>query len=430
MTRGAHVLLLVLLIALGTFITALGSTSAGSPDPILVGAGDISVCGSNNNDEATAQLLDTIFAGDPPGVVFTAGDNAYESGTTTEFDNCYDPTWGRHKARTYPSPGNHEYQTANATGYYGYFGSVAGNPSEGWYSYDLGSWHIVSLNTSNGCALIGCGAGSAQEQWLRADLTASDADCTVAYWHHPRFSSGQHGNNANLDAIWRALFDHGVDLVLSGHDHTYERFAPQDPDANSEPERGIREFIVGTGGRSHYAFPIIRANSEVRDNTSYGVLKLTLHAASYDWEFVPAPPGTFTDSGSASCLTPDIDDDTDGDTCTDLDEMRTVAGSELAGGRRDLSNVWDFFDTPTGAPLARDGSVAGTDFFALISRFGSSGDSGIDPLSMPPAPPAYHTAYDRGPSSGPNTWNLSMADGFIAGTDFFALLGQFGHSCA
>jgi hypothetical protein len=267
-------------------------------------------------------------------------------------------------------------------------------------------------------------------EWLVDDLAASDADCTVAYWHHPRFSSGQHGNNANFGPFWQALFDHGVDLVLNGHEHDYERFVPQDPAANSEPVRGIREIIVGTGGRDLRPFDPPVANSLVRDSTSHGVLKLTLHATSYDWEFIPTPPDAFTDSGTASCLTPDIDDDTDSDTCTDLDEMRTVAGSEMSGGRRDLSNFWDFFDTPTGSPLARDGSVAGTDFFALLARFGSFGDNGIDPLSPPPAPPAYHTAYDRGSSSGPNPWNLTMADGAIAGTDFFSVLSQFGHVCS
>jgi hypothetical protein len=428
--RGVASLSAGLLVLATIALLSVESTSAGPPpDPILVGAGDIAECGANNNDEDTADLLDDIFASDPPGVVFTAGDNAYETGTASQFTNCYHPTWGRHLSRTRPSAGNHDYLTLNASGYFGYFGSAASNPDEGYYSYDLGAWHVVVLNSSNNCNPIPCGLGSDQVQWLTDDLAASDADCTVAYWHHPRFSSGQHSNNANFGPFWQVLFDHGVDLVLNGHEHDYEGFAPQDPAANSEPVRGIREIIVGTGGRALRPFGTIKANSLVRDNTSHGVLKLTLHESSYDWEFIPTPPETFTDTGTASCLTPDIDDDTDSDTCTDLDEMRTVAGSEAAGGRRDLSNFWDFFDTPTGAPLARDGSVAGTDFFALLARFGSSGDNGIDPLSPPPAPPAYHTAYDRGSSSGPNPWNLTMADGAIAGTDFFAVLSQFGHVC-
>jgi Calcineurin-like phosphoesterase len=418
----------VLLLSFIGLTSSFDEATAGPPDPIFVGSGDISTC-TNDNDEATAQLLDAEFLTDPPGAVFTTGDLAYESGTTAQFNSCYDPTWGRHKARTNPSPGNHEYQTLNATGYYAYFGSAAGNPTEGYYSYDIGEWHAVVINTSDGCGVIGCGAGSAQEQWLRNDLAASDADCTVAYWHHPRFSSGMHGNDTDLDAIWRALFDHGVDLVLNGHDHNYERFALQDPDANPEPVRGIREIVVGTGGRSLRPFETIRANSEVRDFSTYGVLKVTLHATSYDWQFIPAPPGTFIDSGTQPCLTPDIDDDGDGDGCTDLDELRTVAGSETAGGRRDPAHVWDFFDVPTGAPPARDGAVAGPDFFAILSRFGATGDTGIDPLSAPPDPPAYHTAYDRGGPAGADPWDLAMADGAIAGPDFFSMLGQFGHAC-
>jgi hypothetical protein len=263
---------------------------------VLVGAGDIASC-SSSGDEATANLLDTIA-----GTVATLGDNAYDSGTTSEYTNCYGPTWGRHKARTMPAPGNHEYNTANATGYYAYFDAAAGDPSKGYYSYDLGAWHIIVIN-SNCSAIGGCGAGSAQEQWLRADLAANPRTCTLAYWHHPRFSSGTtHGNQAFMQPIWQALYDFGADVVLSGHEHNYERFALQDPAGNADP-RGIREFVVGTGGRSHYGFvstPI--ANSEVEDAVTYGVLKLTLHATSYDWQFVPVAGGTFTDSGSGTCV--------------------------------------------------------------------------------------------------------------------------------
>jgi hypothetical protein len=269
------------------------------PDPILVGAGDIALCGSGG-DEATAQLLDAIFSGGAPGNVFTAGDNAYNSGTASEFADCYDPTWGRHKAMTKPAPGNHDYLTASASGYFGYFGAAAGDPSKGYYSYNLGSWHIIVVN-SNCSEVGGCGAGSPQEQWLRADLAANPAACTLAYWHHPRFSSGLHGSSTLTQAIWQALYDYDAEVVINGHDHDYERFAPQDPDGAPDPEGGIRQFVVGIGGKSHYSFGVPIANSEVRNGDTYGVLKMTLHSTSFDWEFVPVTGMPFSDSGSQPC---------------------------------------------------------------------------------------------------------------------------------
>lgn len=264
---------------------------AQTADPVFVGAGDISNC-SHNNDEATAKLLDGIS-----GTVFTLGDNVYPDGTASQFADCYGPTWGRHKNRTRPSPGNHDYHTSGASGYYNYFGSVAGDPGKGYYSYNLGAWHIISLNSE-----VDYAAGSAQEKWLRADLAANNAACTLAYWHHPRFSSGNHGNSNRGQAFWNALYEYGADVVLNGHDHTYERFAPQSPSARSEPNRGIREFVVGTGGAGLYPFPSIQPNSEVRNNATFGVLKLTLHATSYDWQFVPVAGQTFTDSGTGNCV--------------------------------------------------------------------------------------------------------------------------------
>jgi len=263
---------------------------------VLVGAGDISSC-SNNGDEATASLLDGI-----PGTVFTTGDNVYEVGSSTEFANCYSPTWGRHKGRTRPVVGNHEYGTAGAAGYYGYFGAAAGDPAKGYYSYDLGAWHIIVLNSNCG-SVGGCAAGSAQEKWLRADLAAHPNVCTAAMWHHPRFNSGaQHGSSTSSQAFWQALYDYGADVVLAGHEHTYERFAPQNAAGNADALRGIREFVVGTGGKSHYGFGTPLPNSEVRNGDTYGVLKLTLNATSYAWQFVPVAGQTFTDSGSASCV--------------------------------------------------------------------------------------------------------------------------------
>lgn len=261
------------------------------PGVVMVGAGDIASC-SSTGDEATANLLDNIA-----GTVYTLGDNVYDSGTATEFTNCYEATWGRHKSRTKPSPGNHDYVTGGAAGYFGYFGASAGDPSTGYYSYDLGDWHIVVLNSN-----IARGAGSAQEQWLRADLAASTKTCTLAYWHHPRFSSGSgHGDDTSVQALWQALYDANADVILGGHDHDYERFAPQTPTGAADATRGIREFVVGTGGRSHYALGTLKANSQVFNGDTFGVLKLTLSAGSYAWQFVPVAGGTFSDPGTGNC---------------------------------------------------------------------------------------------------------------------------------
>src|SRR3990172_2831022 len=264
-------------------------------DPVLVGAGDIASCGSSG-DEATANLLDGIA-----GTVFTAGDNAYDPGTAAQFSDCYNPTWGRHKARTKPSAGNHDYNTSGASGYFNYFGAAAGEPGKGYYSYDLGAWHIISLNSNCG-AIGGCDIGSAQEQWLKADLAANQTPCTAAYWHHPRYSSGDtHGSSTATQALYQALYDADADLILTGHEHNYERFAPQNAIGQLDTARGIRQFVVGMGGRRHYGFGTPLVNSEIRNATAYGVIKLTLHQSSYDWEFVPVAGQTFADSGSQAC---------------------------------------------------------------------------------------------------------------------------------
>lgn len=276
------------------YIPFFGLTCTAASDPVLTGAGDIASC-TSSGDEATAALLDTI-----PGTVFTTGDNAYDAGSASEFASCYEPSWGRHKLRTMPSAGNHEYGTPGAAGYFAYFGSAAGDPSRGYYSYDLGAWHIVVLN-SNCSQVGGCGAGSPQEQWLRGDMANHPTSCTLAYWHHARFSSGLHGSNATYGPIWQALYDYDADVVVNGHDHDYERFAPQDPGGAPDPTRGIRQFVVGTGGKSHYAFTSVEPNSEVRNADTFGVLQLTLHSGSYDWAFVPESGKTFTDSGSNLC---------------------------------------------------------------------------------------------------------------------------------
>ncbi len=266
-----------------------------SGDPVILAAGDIASC-SSAGDTATADLLDGLA-----GTVITLGDNVYNDGTQAEFEDCYDPAWGRHKPRTKPAPGNHDYHTAGASGYYGYFGAAAGDPAKGYYSYDLGAWHIIVIN-SNCAAIGGCGAGSAQEQWLRADLAAHPAACTLAYWHHPRFSSGStHGDNPGMQAVWQALYDFDADLVLGGHEHNYERFAPQSPSGAADAANGIVEIVVGTGGRSHYGFGAAKPNSLVRNGDTYGVLKLTLHASSYDFQFLPEAGKTFTDAATGDC---------------------------------------------------------------------------------------------------------------------------------
>ena len=274
------------------------TVSAPAPPPasqVLIGAGDIAVCGSTGDDATSNILVSTT------GTVFTLGDNAYENGSATDYANCYNPSWGRVKARTKPAPGNHDYQTAGAAGYFGYFGSAAGDRAKGYYSYDLGAWHIVVLNSNSACTTISCSTTSAQVQWLKADLAASTKSCTLAYWHHPRFNSGsRHGNLTAVGPFWDALYAAGAEIVLNGHEHVYERFAPQKPNAVADPN-GIRQFTVGTGGAALYSFaPTIQPNSERRNNTSMGVLKLTLKAGGYDWQFIPAT-GSFTDSGSGTC---------------------------------------------------------------------------------------------------------------------------------
>jgi 3',5'-cyclic AMP phosphodiesterase CpdA len=256
---------------------------------VLVGAGDIANCELIGGAHATAKLLDRI-----EGTVFTLGDHAYQSGTAREFKECYEPTWGRHKARTRPVPGNHDVITAGGRAYFEYFGDNAGPDRRGYYSYNLGAWHIVALN-----ATISGSSNSEQAKWLRDDLAANPSDCTLAYWHVPVFSSGPHGRNLIMRDIWRILYEAGAEVILNGHDHLYERFAPQDYRGNADP-RGIRAFTVGTGGSGVYKVKAIAPNSEVRDSSSYGVLKLTLGAGQYTWEFIGVN-GATRDAGSGVC---------------------------------------------------------------------------------------------------------------------------------
>jgi hypothetical protein len=262
---------------------------------ILVGAGDIADCRDLSGAEATAKLLEQI-----PGTVMAVGDLAYPDGSKENFQ-CYDKTWGRVRTRTRPAAGNHDFHAAGATPYFDYFGASAGDPKYGYYSYELGSWHIVVLNSE--CQDVGgCDAASRQVQWLRNDLAAHPAACTLAYWHKPLFSSGSaHGNDAEMKPLWQALYDANADVVINGHDHNYERFAPQNPEGGSDAARGIREFVVGTGGKSHRPVVLAKPNSESRNADAYGVLKLTLRAGAYDWQFIAEPGKTFVDSGSGKC---------------------------------------------------------------------------------------------------------------------------------
>lgn len=269
--------------------------AAGERSAVLVGAGDIADCSNLAGAEATAALLAEI-----PGTVMAIGDLAYPDGTPTNFA-CYDKTWGREKSRTRPAVGNHEFHSTGATYYFQYFGETAGDASKGYYSYQLETWHVVVLNSE--CEQVGgCGPGSPQEKWLREDLAAHPVVCTLAYFHKPRFSSGgAHGDDTTVKPLWDALYQGHADVVVNGHDHDYERFAPQTPEGQADAAHGIREFVVGTGGKNHRPFGIVDANSEVRNTDAFGVLKLTLLPGRYLWQFVPEKAKTFSDSGEGVC---------------------------------------------------------------------------------------------------------------------------------
>ena len=286
----AGCILLACVAAVLTAIPVFGQTRTVT----LVGAGDIANC-SHNNDSATAKLLGNI-----PGTVYTLGDNAYPDGTATQFRNCYDPTWGKYKKRTKPTVGNHEYHTARAKPYFDYFGARAGAPRRGYYSYDRGSWHIVALN-SNCNRVGGCGRRSPQGRWLRRDLANNPSQCTLAYFHHPLYASGTGSDTPEVKPFWTMLHDRGADVILSGHAHRYERFAPITP-SGARSANGIRQFIAGTGGEpGGRQYGPNDPNMQIKKTKTPGVLKLNLRAGSYSWKFVPVAGKTFTDSGSDQC---------------------------------------------------------------------------------------------------------------------------------
>ncbi len=280
---------------------------ASSPSFILVGAGDIASC-VGGGDEKTAPLVENILKADPTATAFVAGDNAYEDGSAAEYRDCYGPSWGRFKARTRPSLGNHEYDgVERAKPSFDYFGDALWGNSRargGYYSFDLGdSWHVIVLN-SNPDFVPGI-IGSPQERWLREDLAANSKPCIAAIWHHPRFFSSSDAASSLqrgwVKPFWQALYAAGADLVLNGHAHNYERFLPQTPDGVPDPEKGIRQFIVGTGGKSVGSVAKVHPNSQLREGKTFGVLKLTLSPGSYAWQFIPEAGKTFTDVGSGNC---------------------------------------------------------------------------------------------------------------------------------
>lgn len=271
-------------------------TSPGAPAPaagvamapqILVGAGDIGRCGSPGAEQ-TAALLDGIG-----GTVFTAGDNAYPNGRDEDFRDCYAPNWGRHRNRTYPSPGNHEYETPGASGYFGFFGPRAGS-REGYYAYSLGSWRIFSLNSEAPSS-----PGSPQARWLETELASAGSGCQAAYWHRPLFSSGDHGDNRDMAELFRILHRAGVEFVIAGHDHHYERFARMNADGVVDPIKGVRAFVAGTGGTPTEAPLRLRAGSETQ-LAAWGVVRFDLTSTGYTWQFVQVG-GAIGDAGSDEC---------------------------------------------------------------------------------------------------------------------------------
>jgi hypothetical protein len=286
---GVRITLAAALIAASLCLGATAQPVA-PPAPVVLAAGDIADCSMLKGAIATGHLLDRL-----EGTILALGDTAYESGRPEEFEKCYGPTWGRHRARTRPVIGNHEMVTKKGAPFYDYFGAAAGPRGKGYYSFQVGTWHLVALNSESDT-----GAKGAQMAWLANDLAAHASDCILAYWHTPIFSSGPHGADVRMVPAWKALVAAGAEIVLSGHDHTYERFAPQDENGRATP-LGLRQFVVGTGGGGVYNFETVTANSEARGNSAYGVLKLTLKPGSYDWEFVPVAGQTFTDKGTAAC---------------------------------------------------------------------------------------------------------------------------------
>ncbi len=361
---------IMLLIILFQFLPGAGKLAGNSnvalaaSDPVIAAAGDIACDPASSNFNAgngTSGLCRQKYTSDllvnaGLAAVLPLGDIQYYCGGYQAFLQSYDLSWGRVKSISHPVVGNHEYLTTpdssgpstgcditndRAAGYFTYFGAAAGNPNQGYYSYDVGAWHLIALN-SNCTDAGGCSPVSPQGQWLQADLAAHSNFCTLAYWHIPLFSSGGRAELNSKD-LWQILYDHNADLILNGHDHIYERFAPQDPNGVSDAIRGLREFIIGSGGANHTTLVTTAVNSEVRNTDTYGVLKLTLHPTSYDWQFVPEAGKTFTDSGTGVCHGISLNTNTPTATAT-LTRTRTPTPTATATPTRTRT------PTPTSTP--------------------------------------------------------------------------------
>lgn len=270
-------------------------TPADDGSIIVVAAGDIS-----EPTLGAQQLTATLVEQQHPAAVLVLGDAQYPQGRLEDFQQNYGPTWGRFKDRTWPVPGNHEYWGSEAAGYFGYFGARAGEPGKGYYSFDLGDWHLVALNTNHNCEHVSCEAESEQLAWLEADLARSTKQCTLAYWHHPRFNSGQHGDFTRARPIWQLLLKHQVELVLNGHEHFYERLGPVD-EKGQPADAGVVQLTVGTGGAGFSQFERVHPASVVRRNDTFGVLRLRLGRDDWETDFVGVPGSTFVDHASGRC---------------------------------------------------------------------------------------------------------------------------------
>jgi chitodextrinase len=382
-------------IVLGAPAPGRVESRAATGDPVIAAAGDIACDptsssyngGNGTSGSCHAMKTSNMLVNGGFAAVLPLGDNQYYCGGYAAFQQSYDASWGRVKPITYPAVGNHEYLTSGGTGcdptgkglgYFQYFGAAAGNASQGYYSYNVGSWHLIALNSNCGSA-GGCSASSSQGKWLVADLAAHSNMCTLAYWHIPLYSSGGRANRNSL-YFWQALYAAHADVILSAHDHTYERFAPQDPNTQLDAANGIREFIVGTGGANHTSFTTVSANSEVRNSTTYGILEMTLHTTGYDWNFVPESGGTFTDSGSGTCHRSSGGDLTPPSAPTNLSATAVSPGEVDLTWTAGTDNVG-----VTGYRIYRNGTLVGS---AATSAYA---DTGVQPSTTFSY---YITAYD------------------------------------
>ena len=399
---------------------------AGGP-AVLIGASDIASC-SNNNDEATAKLLDAN-----EGTVMVLGDGAYSTGSAAEYANCFGPTWGRHLGRIRPTPGERDYATSGAAGYFAYFGGAAGTQTEGWYSYDLGEWHVVVLNSE-----VSTKDGSPQIEWLKRDLLANPRACTIAYWHDPRFYSGGSAPRSALEPAWKVLYAAGADVIVNGHSRFYERFAPQRPDEVADPAFGIRQFIAGTGGGGTSSFTSRRPNSEVIERSTFGVLKLSLGSGTYDWQFIPVAGKTFTDAGSGTCHGPPPPTANAGGPYTSVAVVTFDGGASIdLQGNYPLTYAWDFGDGTTGTgqrpthEYADDGSYTAT--LVVTDALGDVSAPAMASVVIANAAPIVDAGFERtakpgealtiwarftdiGRNDSPWTYSVDWGDGTPAST--------------